>query len=55
MKQVTIQSFSATSPCAKNMINVVNGRVRAQLSLIEKPLLGGRHVSAPMLGHHKVL
>jgi hypothetical protein len=22
--------------------------------LVEKPLLGGRHVSAPMLGHHQV-
>jgi hypothetical protein len=33
----------------------MNGRVRAQLSLVEKPLLGGRHVSAPMLGHHQVL
>jgi hypothetical protein len=32
------------------MINVVNGRVRAQLSLVEKPLVGGRHVSAPNAG-----
>jgi hypothetical protein len=35
-------------------VNVVNRRVRAQLSLVEKPLLGGRHVSAPILGHHQV-
>jgi hypothetical protein len=36
------------------LYSVVNGTVRAQLSLVEKPLLGGRHVSAPILGHHQV-
>jgi hypothetical protein len=39
--------------CAKNMINGGEGRVRAQLSVVEKTLLG-RHVSAPVLGHHQV-
>jgi hypothetical protein len=40
--------------CAKNMINAVNGRVRAQLSVVEKTLLGRRHILASMLGHHQV-
>jgi hypothetical protein len=36
------------------IFNVGEGRVRAQLSAVETTLLGRRHVSAPMLGHHQV-
>jgi hypothetical protein len=36
------------------MINVVNGIVRAHLTLVKKSLLEGRHVSAPLLGLHQV-
>jgi hypothetical protein len=32
----------------------VNGIVGAQLTLVKKPLLEGRHVSARLLGHHQV-
>jgi hypothetical protein len=32
----------------------VNGTVRAQLTLVKKPLLEGRRVSAPLLGHHQI-
>jgi hypothetical protein len=31
----------------------VNGIVRAERTLFKKPLLQGRHVSAPLLGHHQ--
>jgi hypothetical protein len=36
------------------IINVGEGRVRAQLSVAEQTLMVRRHVSAPMVGHHQV-
>jgi hypothetical protein len=36
------------------IINVGEGRVRAQLSVVGQSLLVRLRVSAPMLGHHQV-
>jgi hypothetical protein len=37
------------------IINVGEGRFRAQLSVVEETLLVRRHVLAPVLGHHQVV